>query len=57
MTDTDRLADYLARMDNADHERALPDGCTCGLSVLACNASRYVDSRPCCSACNGHGAA
>lgn len=54
MSDDDRLADYLARLENPDHVRTLPDGCTCGLSLLACNAARYladVDTR-CCSACH-----
>jgi len=54
MSDDDRLADYLARMDNADYRRDLDDGCSCGLSLAACNASKYVTSTACCTACSGH---
>ena len=52
MSDDDRLADYLARMDNPNHVRALDDGCLCGESVVACNASQYIRSTHCCSACS-----
>jgi hypothetical protein len=52
MSDDDRLSDYLARMDNPDHRRDLADGCTCGDSIVACNASRYVRSTRCCPACS-----
>lgn len=52
MSDTDRLVDYLARMDNPDHQRDLPDGCVdCGASVLSCNATRYMTSAHCCPVC------
>lgn len=52
MSDDDRLADYLARMDNPEHRRELDDGCTCGDSIVACNASRYVRSTRCCASCS-----
>jgi hypothetical protein len=53
MSDTDRLADYLRRMEGDDSPRNLETGCHgCGLSVLACNAKRYVDSLTCCLPCS-----
>lgn len=55
MSDDDRLADYLARMDNPDHVRELEDGCAnCGHSRVYCHVCIYRDLGPCCSACSGH---
>lgn len=54
VSDTDRLADYLARQADPDHQRTLPDGCVCGLSLVACNCKRYVDAEPCCFQCRHH---
>lgn len=55
MTDTDRLTDYLARMDNPNHDRVLSDGClNCGHSLVFCHCTTYMDLGPCCSGCSGH---
>jgi hypothetical protein len=55
MSDDDRLADYLARMDNPNHVRALDDGCAhCGHSLVFCRCNRYMDLGPCCTNCSGH---
>lgn len=55
MSDDDRLADYLARMDNPDHVRELEDGCgNCGHSKVYCHVCIYRDLGPCCSSCSGH---
>lgn len=55
MSDDDRLADYLARMDNPSHVRTLDDGCPhCGHSLVYCRCSRYMDLGPCCQACASH---
>lgn len=55
MTDDDRLADYVARIENPDHTRTLDDGCTsCGHSLVFCRCNRYMDLGPCCPNCDGH---
>lgn len=55
MSDDDRLADYLARMDNPNHVRTLDDGCPhCGHSLVYCRCSHYMDLGPCCTHCSGH---
>lgn len=51
MTDDDRLADYLARMDNPNHIRTLDDGCVCGHSAVYCRCCIYRDLGPCCPTC------
>lgn len=51
MSDDDRLADYLARIADPEHVRSLPDGCACGLSLVACNAGRYLTRDRCCEGC------
>lgn len=52
MSDDDRLADYIRRIEGDTTPRTLPDGCACGESVLACNASRYLYSTRCCAECD-----
>ena len=53
MSDDDRLADYLARMDNPNHVRQLDDGCAhCGHSLVFCRCNRYMDLGPCCLTCS-----
>lgn len=54
MSDDDRLADYLARMENPNYVRTLADGCAgCGRSIVSCNSLRYLDVSPgCCEACD-----
>lgn len=55
MSDDDRIADYLARMEDSDYRRDLTDGCpSCRGSLVYCRASRYLANEPCCSACSGH---
>lgn len=50
MSDTDRLADYLRRMDGDNTRRLLPDGCAgCGVSLVSCDSVRYFY---CCSTCS-----
>lgn len=52
MTDTDRLADYFARLENPDHLRTLTDGCAgCGHSVVYCRCTCWITAEPCCSTC------
>lgn len=51
MSDDDRLTDYIARIENPNHVRTLPDACTCGKSGLSCRATRYLHSTPCCGRC------
>jgi hypothetical protein len=53
VSDDDRLADYLARMDNPDHVRTLSDGCACGHSAVYCRCVAYIEGRDarCCGSC------
>lgn len=52
MSDDDRLADYLKRMEDSGYVRTLADGCACGLSGLACRSGVYLASERCCPACS-----
>ena len=44
MTDTDRLLDYAARMDDPNHARHLEDGCShCAHSAVYCRCVTYIE--------------
>jgi hypothetical protein len=52
MSDDDRLADYLRRIEGDTTPRTLTDGCaSCNHSLVFCRCSRYMDLGPCCPAC------
>ena len=53
MSDDDRLADYLRRMDGDNTRRTLPDGCTsCGVSLVSCHSVQHFN---CCDHCDHEG--
>jgi len=55
VTDDDRLADYLRRIEGDTTPRTLDDGCDrCNHSLVFCRCSRYMDLGPCCDTCSGH---
>jgi hypothetical protein len=55
MSDDDRLADYLRRIEGDTTPRTLDDGCAgCNHSLVFCRCSRYMDLGPCCGSCSGH---
>ena len=53
MSDTDRLADYFARLENPDYRRTLPDACEgCGHSAVFCRCTTWISGPPCCPVCS-----
>jgi len=55
MSDDDRMADYIARMDNPDHMRLLDDGCAnCTASAVYCRCIAYIEGggARCCATCS-----
>lgn len=55
MSDTYRLADYFARIEDPSHIRTLDDGCDgCQHSLVFCRMVAWCDDedQPCCGSCS-----